>query len=147
MTSNEQPRHRRRKTNSWAIAAMLMLVPLALALVGLASLSACAPAPPDSGITGTVTIGPTQPVSKPGVPDTRPYSTTLTIAPKAGLHLKRPVEVTSAADGSFKVNLVAGDYVVSSATGQSPPTLTPIEVVVQPQQFANVNANFDSGIR
>ncbi len=116
-------------------------------LAAITALTACKSAPTDSGIVGTVTIGPTQPVSRPGTPDTRPYAAELSIAPKVGLHLKRPATVTSAEDGSFKVNLEPGSYVISTAGSQSPPTLAPVEVVVQPHQFATVELSFDSGIR
>jgi hypothetical protein len=37
--------------------------------------------------------------------------------------------------------------VISAANGQTPPTLAPVEVVVQPHEFAAVTLSFDSGIR
>lgn len=120
---------------------------LTIGLVALATLTACTQAPPDSGIIGTVTIGPAQPVATAGAQTVRPYSADLSIAPKTGLHLKRPVLVTSAADGSFRVSLDPGTYVVAPATDQSSPILTPVEVVVQPHRFVNVEVSFDSGIR
>jgi hypothetical protein len=64
--------------------------------------------PTDSGIAGTVTIGPTEPVAtQASTGGSQPYSAELAIAP-GRTHLKRPATVTSAADGTFKVNLAPG---------------------------------------
>lgn len=126
-----------------ATAALLV----AAGLAALALLAGCA-TPPDSGITGTVTIGPVQPVAQPGVPDTKAYSAELKFTPKEGLHLKRPITVTSGQDGAFEVDLEAGDWVIESAGTQgSPPTLAPMEVVVQPHEYTSVELQYDSGIR
>jgi len=123
-----------------------VLLVVALGVLGVALLVACSPAP-DSGITGTVTIGPTQPVSTPGTPDSEPYSAELMITPEGGAHLKPPTKVTSAEDGSFQVNLEPGTYVIQSASTESLPSLAPLTVVVEPNAFTPVEVVFDSGIR
>lgn len=121
---------------------------LALGLAAVALLSACSSVPTDSGIAGTVTIGPTQPVATPGSTNSQPYSAELVFAPEGGAHLKRPATVKSAEDGTFRVNLAPGTYVIQAAETQGgPPTLAPITVVVEPHQFAEVEVGFDSGIR
>ena len=102
----------------------------------------------DSGIEGTVTIGPTSPVATPGsADDSKPYATELVISPKEGLHLKRPVRVKTGADGSFSVALEPGTYVIEAGGSQSPPTLKPLEVSVEPGRYTTVAVPFDSGIR
>lgn len=140
MRSNR--RHLTARPARVAVAAGLLA-----ALVALLMLAGCTGAPADSGIEGTVTMGPVQPVVTSGIPDSRPYVTSLVIAPKDGLHLRRPDKVTSAENGRFRVNLQPGTYIISSASSQSQPTLAPIEVVVQPGRFEQVEVVFDSGIR
>jgi len=113
----------------------------------LMSLSGCTTSP-TSGIKGTVTIGPTEPVATAGTSSgSKPYATRLTIAPTGGLHLKRPERVESAADGTFSADLEPGTYVIEAESRQSPPTLTPLTVKVGENRYTEVQVEFDSGIR
>jgi hypothetical protein len=130
-----------------AVVLGLFTLALFFVAVGLASMTGCSPAV-DSGIEGTVTIGPTSPVATPGsADDSKPYATELVISPKEGLHLKRPVRVKTGADGSFSVALEPGTYVIEAGGSQSPPTLKPLEVSVEPGRYTTVAVPFDSGIR
>ena len=56
--------------------------------------------------------------------------------------------VTSGADGRFQVDLPPGEYVVTPATGQDTyPIAQPVSVTVGPGTYAEVEINYDTGIR
>ena len=130
-----------------AILIALMTLGLFFLVVTVASLPGCS-GQPSSGIRGVVTIGPTAPVATAGTgSDSKPYAAKLLITPQGGLHLKRPTRVESGSDGSFRVNLVPGVYVIEADGAQSPPTLAPVTVKVAADRFADVKVDFDSGIR
>ena len=116
------------------------------ALFLLASACGLAPSGRDTGIMGTVTIGPINPVSKPGEPDSIPY-------PEASLIIMslsngKEQEVSSDKDGDFKVLVPEGRYVLESESGgMQLPFLKPVEVEVVKGSFTEVIVSFDSGIR
>jgi hypothetical protein len=99
----------------------------------------------DSGVQGEVRIGPVQPVERPGVPNDAPYSATLRIKRASGGELV--AETKSAADGSFRVALAPGDYVLEPVNGEPLPTAQAQEFTVEPGRFTTVNIAYDSGIR
>ncbi len=124
--------------------------PLHMAVVGVIGaallLGGCsAPVPADSGIRGTVTLGPTSPVQQQGEPGNQPYSADLVIKPQGGR--SSVARVTSDSDGRFSAVLEPGTYVIRAASAQSPPSLKPVTVTVQPHRFTEVTVPFDSGIR
>lgn len=99
-----------------------------------------------TGIMGTVTIGPVNPVSRPGEPDNIPY-------PDASFSVRslsngKKLKVKSDKDGLFKVLVPEGRYVLESESGGTKlPFLKPIEVEVIKGSFTEITVNFDSGIR
>jgi hypothetical protein len=107
------------------------------------------PAAP-SGIEGMVLLGPTCPTGEsPGahdpVPCVTPYVANLIILDSESAVVKR---VTSAGDGSFRVDLEPGEYVVTPATGPDTyPIAQPVSVTVLPGIYADVEINYDTGIR
>jgi Prealbumin-like fold domain len=107
------------------------------------------PTPP-SGIRGTVVLGPTCPVEQePGanepIPCLTPYSANLAIIDSEGVRVE---SVTSGADGRFQVNLPPGDYVVTPASGPDTyPIAQPVSVTVPQGVYADVEINYDTGIR
>ena len=124
--------------------------PLYVAVAGVIGvallLGGCsAPAPVDSGIRGTVTLGPTSPVQQQGESLTKPYSADLVIKPQGGR--SSVARVKSDSDGRFSAVLEPGTYVIRAASAQSPPSLKPVTVTVQAHQFTDVVVPFDSGIR
>ena len=122
----------------------IAVVVLIACVLGLAILSGCSTAPRDSGIRGTVTIGPVSPVARPGEAGTRPYEAALLIS-RPG---ERDVTVSSGADGRFQVPLAPGTYTILSARSAStPPTLKPVTVTVEPHAFSSVTVEFDSTLR
>jgi len=103
--------------------------------------------PPDSGIQGTVTLGPNCPVVQVGqpCPDT-PYEAELVITTSSGKEVAR---TGSGADGQYRVELEPGDYIVvpQSAPGSQLPFASPIAVTVLAESFSVVDIGYDSGIR
>jgi hypothetical protein len=104
-----------------------------------------APAPVDSGIRGTVTLGLTSPVQRQGESGTKPYAADLVIKPQGGR--SSVARVKSDSDGRFSAVLEPGTYVIRAASVQSLPTLKPVTVTVQAHRFTDVEVPFDSGIR
>jgi hypothetical protein len=123
---------------------------LVLLLVGslLAACGSSSPtAPPDTGIKGVVTVGPTCPVERVGEPPcVAPLVATLAItSADDGSVVTR---VTSADDGTFTVDVPPGDYViVPEPAGDPYPFGQPVEVTVEPGTYAEVEVAYDSGIR
>jgi hypothetical protein len=107
-------------------------------------------ATPPSGIRGVVLLGPTCPIGEdPGaddpVPCLTPYAAALVVTDSESAVVAR---VSSAADGTFQVDLPPGEYVVTPATGQDTyPIAQPVSVVVGPGSYAEVEINYDTGIR
>jgi hypothetical protein len=100
----------------------------------------------DSGIFGTVLLGPTCPLQRmppdPKCAD-KPYQTTLVV-----LTEDRKTEVTSLtsnAAGEFHAVLPPGNYRITSP-GSMPPTCT-ANVTVEAKKFTNVDVPCDTGIR
>lgn len=101
----------------------------------------------DSGITGRVSIGPTCPVERippdPQCAD-KPYAALLNISITDGTLV---TQVQAGSDGTFKVTLAPGEYVISQAGGKIYPRLSPVNVTVKANQYTSVNLQLDSGIR
>ena len=128
----------------------IALVALLVAMVGCSEIGIPVETPlAPSGIRGTVLLGPTCPVGEPGgddpVPCVTPYAASLVVLDSEGADVAR---VTSAADGTFQVELPPGDYVVTPSTGADTyPIAQPVSVIVTPGQYASVEINYDTGIR
>ena len=100
----------------------------------------------NSGIYGIVTIGPTNPVEKEGEINYKPYQATIIIKTNDGL--AEVERFTSNSDGTFKVCLKPGKYILEPLKSNEPfPFGKPIEVEVKPNQFTEVNIFLDTGIR
>ena len=125
----------------------LAALALAVALLAAACNGPGATAVPDTGIKGSVILGPTCPVQQAGQsPCVAPYVATLVIT-KAddGTVVAR---VTSAADGTFQVVVPAGDYVIAPQPGGDPfPVGQPVAVHVDAGAFSSVEVAYDTGIR
>ncbi len=102
----------------------------------------------DSGITGTITLGPTCPVERfppdPSCAD-KPYQAPMVVEDK--VTLKEVTHFTSAADGTFKVTLPPGTYMLVSSLNSRYPYTSPREAVVLPHAFTHIDVSFDTGIR
>jgi hypothetical protein len=128
----------------------LVLLSLLLAACGvpMGALPEATPLPP-SGIVGTVILGPTCPVgSEPGaydpVPCLTPYAAQLVVLDANNTVAAR---VSSTDDGSFRVDLPPGDYVITPLGGDPFPIAQPLNVRVTVGEYVAVQVNYDSGIR
>lgn len=104
---------------------------------------------PPSGIRGTVLLGPTCPTGEePGeyepVPCLTPYAAELVILDSETVVVER---VTSGPDGRFEVTVPPGEYVVAPETGENYPIAQPVPVTVPPGEYAEIQINYDTGIR
>jgi inhibitor of cysteine peptidase len=99
----------------------------------------------DSGIEGEVWIGPISPVSRPGDPDSEPYSAVIRIRSISDDRVL--AEVTSGEDGRFRITLVPGRYLLEPQQGDPLPRASTQEVTVVAGQFTHVRIDYDSGIR
>ena len=123
---------------------------LAFVLVVVIGLGACAKTPPrggpNSGIQGTVTVGPHCPVvqAESPCPDT-PFAGKVEVSQGGGVIAQVQVD----AQGSYRFALVPGTYVVEPLVGGNggPPTATPQTVVVRDGAFTQADLTIDTGIR
>ena len=99
----------------------------------------------DTGVEGEVWIGPLSPVSKPGEPDSKPYSASINIRSIAAD--KVVANVTSDENGRFRIALVPGRYLLEPEQGNPLPRAPAQEVTVVQGQFTHVRIDYDSGIR
>ena len=98
----------------------------------------------ETGIYGTVTIGPTCPVERADSPcPDRPYQARITIS-RDGTPF---AETMSGADGHFFVPLPAGTYLVRGESAGALPRGSEETVTVVAGAVASVALRFDSGIR
>lgn len=118
---------------------------------GSSSTTPPTPVPPasiNSGIQGTITIGPTCPVERippdPACAD-KAYQATVKIETADGS--KQISQFTANADGKFKVNLNPGDYLLVPQSGGAYPRAQTVAVRVLNDQYSTVIITFDSGIR
>jgi hypothetical protein len=107
---------------------------------------ACAPAlpPPDSGVEGSVTIGPMCPVVQIGKPcPNKPYQAVLSIRSSTGWVLKLQTD----SQGSFHEALGPGEYVLHPESAGVMPHAADIPFTVRSHQFTRLDVIYDSGIR
>ncbi|MBA3308005.1 MAG: hypothetical protein H0T04_04885 [Chloroflexi bacterium] len=134
---------RRRKLS--AVLALSSAVLLTAAACGPGGPSSVPPVPLDSGIRGFVQLGPTCPVETRDVPCTTPYVAVLVIL---DLEQQEVTRVTSDPDGRFEVLLAPGEYTIAPTPGGDPlPSASPQAVSVVAGSFAEVEINYDTGIR
>ncbi len=136
---------------SLAVAVLLaMFVALVVAACGPPAGGGQPTAPPSlaltSGIRGVVLLGPTcgaQPAD--ASPCVTPYLTELVITDDSGSTVGK---VTSGNDGRFEIALPPGSYVIQPAPGQGGvPFAIPVPVTVVADDYAEVEVDYDSGIR
>ncbi|MES2409430.1 MAG: hypothetical protein V4509_03990 [Patescibacteria group bacterium] len=106
-------------------------------------------APFKSGISGSVILGPSCPVMR-NPPDPqcadKPYQTSISIS-----YSSSPTKVfataQSGSDGTFKLSLPPGEYVVSAGSGNSLPRCSNISTTVESNGYSEVQIICDTGIR
>lgn len=97
------------------------------------------------GIDGMVLLGPQCPVqsAEDPCPDL-PYQAWIRIRRSDGDSVTR---IRSGEDGTFRVGLRPGDYVLDPESGDPFPTAEPQQVTVVAGEYAEVVVSFDTGIR
>ncbi|MCR4281374.1 MAG: hypothetical protein NUV88_03530 [Candidatus Kaiserbacteria bacterium] len=102
----------------------------------------------NSGVRGTVMLGPVCPVMRdppdPNCAD-RGYATQISVFRASNNNLVATAK--SDAQGNFEVALAPGNYVVSAEGGQTLPRCSPVNVTVSPNQYAQASIQCDTGIR
>ena len=101
----------------------------------------------DSGIRGTITVGPMCPVQTEADPNCapRPYPTSLTVY----VENSSTVAAMAAPDsyGSYAIVLPPGKYLIVPRGGDPLPRCAPVTVTVAARVFTNQDLSCDSGIR
>jgi hypothetical protein len=124
------------------------LAPTSTALVALAiATTALVPvglAGTLGGVRGTVTRGPIAPVCREGVPCTAPASGVTLVFVRAGV---RVAAVTTSGQGTYRVVLPAGRYVVRRLRAPLVGGMVPSIVTVRIGRLSVVNFSIDTGIR
>lgn len=104
----------------------------------------------NSGITGSVLLGPTCPVERippdPQCAD-RPYQGDFVVTPSGGVQVI--AKFSSGADGKFKIALKPGEYIIrqSDTTKILPRCPDTGTIKVEEGKFANADISCDTGIR
>ncbi|MBI5943781.1 MAG: hypothetical protein HY864_05380 [Chloroflexi bacterium] len=117
-------------------------------------LAACSSAPqstetnhksPDSGIEGTVTMGPVCPVVQENVPcPDQPFQGIFTVLTTSGSQI---AEFTTNEQGNFRVGLASGDYVLHLESPNPMRIAKDIPFNVEENKYTLLNITLDSGIR
>lgn len=104
--------------------------------------------PSNSGVRGTVMLGPTCPVMRdppdPQCAD-KPYATTIQVSRKGSSSVFATGK--SNADGTFQFSLPPGAYTLSASGGTVLPRCSPTETTVGQSGYVTVNISCDTGIR
>ena len=101
----------------------------------------------DTGIEGTVTIGPMCPVVQEGTPcPDEPYQAEIVVRDENGDEVAR---FETAEDGTFSINTLPGRYTIEpqSPNEGAPPQAPEQQVEVRAGEYAHVDIQYDSGIR
>ena len=100
------------------------------------------------GIMGQILIGPTCPVERiPPDPACAPKGYQATVIVKTSDGTKEITRFTSNKDGTFKVSLDAGTYLLVPISSGTYPRGSQETVIVERNKFTTITINFDSGIR
>ncbi len=98
-----------------------------------------------TGIEGKMMIWPNAPRCQTGKPCSNPYQGTVLV--KSADRTQTITQFTANSDGTFKVTLLAGQYLLTDQNTGLPPTLMPQKVTVENGKYTEISIQFDSGIR
>lgn len=115
------------------------------ALFAMASVVPAAAGKVDSGVRGTVTLGPTAPVCRVDKPCSRPYATRIVVRnARTG---QRVSVVHSDQQGRFRVRLRPGRYRLRAMGDRPFPSCQEVTARVHRHRFKQVSIDCDTGIR
>ena len=118
----------------------------AVALGGFVAVLAVVPAAGAvSGVRGTVSLGPTEPVCRVDEPCSQPFATRVVVR---DAHTGRRVTVVRSDErGRFRVRLRPGLYRLRAAGGRPLPSCPPVSARVRRDRFTRVALYCDTGLR
>lgn len=143
--TNHSPEYAVARCASGACSAVAVVIALLLIFLVQTALSCGGQVPPNTGLEGQVTIGPISPVSRPGEQNSRPYTAFISIMDVSDNRVV--ATISSGSDGTFRVALRPGRYLVRPRQGSPYPIAHDQEVTVVAGQYARVLVSYDSGIR
>jgi hypothetical protein len=123
---------------------MSRIVTACVSVVVLAAAAAAGSASTASGLRGTVTVSPTQPVCIEGQPCSKPAPGALIVFRRDG---RVAAHVTTRSDASYRVLLAPGVYTVNAPQYHFGAGVTPRAVRVPKGRIAHVDLEIDSGIQ
>jgi hypothetical protein len=123
---------------------MRSVMAFAAVLVVAVAAVATAPAATQSGIRGVVIKGPITPVCRAGTPCSAPAAGVVLLVVRNGATVAR---ATTARDGSFRVVLPPGSYLIRLTKASVPGGMAPRAVRVRAGRFELVKLMIDTGIR
>lgn len=132
---------------SLLIFSIVFVVALALGLAVFPLNKIVSPIPSNSGVKGTILIGPTCPVEQFPPKDEckdKPFQADVIIKNSSGLKVG---EFVSKIDGTFEVPLSPGTYVLEPQSSNVLPRGETQTVIVEQNKFTQITINYDSGIR
>gem|GEM_PF-1053125 len=130
------------RTRYTGVRLFELIVILLMASAGVAGAGRC-----DSGIAGSVSLGPLCPAERPGMVCSRPLESTIDVLASDG---KRVATAHSAKDGTFKVCLPPGKFTLVPERIKNDtfwPRPIAQEADVAAGRFTQVNVSYDTGIR
>lgn len=99
----------------------------------------------NSGIEGTVLLGPTCPVETQDSPcPAKPFATDVVVSTVDG---EKVAEVRSGDDGRFRVAVPPGEYLITVEKLEGIQFAKPLSLTVPEGAFVDVTVSVDSGIR
>ena len=116
-----------------------------LAVSILVACSSTSTPAPDTGVEGTVTIGPSCPVVREDQPcPDEPFQATFKVLTASGDEV---TQFTTDENGQYHIALPPGNYILRTATKGVLPHTTAPAFTVTAGQFTKLDIVFDSGIR
>ena len=115
------------------------------ALLSVVSVVPAAAGKVDSGVRGTVTMGPTKPVCRVDEPCSRPYAARVVVRnARTGQRVR---VVYSDEHGRFRVRLRPGRYRLRAIGDRPVPSCQAVSARVRRHRFTRVSLDCDTGIR
>jgi len=136
-----------RRIGRWIVSGLLIATTIALGTYAVLDHLVGATQAMDSGVHGTVWVGPVSPVQKAGDPNEKAYADARILVKNA--EGKTVATVESDKNGLYRTDLDPGTYTLSPQPpeGSPLPRGTDVVVTVVAGSFTQVDVHYDSGLR